>query len=262
MIQIDDVTLHLGDLRDVLPTLPENSVDYVCTDPPYGINFMGRGWDHAVPGPEYWEAVLRVCKPGAMMLAFGGTRTYHRLTCAIEDAGWTICDCLMWLYGSGMSKSGDIGKMIDKSKGAVREVVGTKIDQAVLGTCTNGRLADLQIAAEVVRGKKVAPGVRLLAIPASMAIYKRVMADGTLMTLAEAGAVICNPNCGPCMGNHQGVLAPGEVCISATNRNFQGRMGCREAEIYLASPATVAASAVAGYIADPREYLVGKDTES
>jgi len=129
MIQIDDVTLHLGDLRDVLPTLPENSVDYVCTDPPYGINFMGRGWDHAVPGPEYWEAVLRVCKPGAMMLAFGGTRTYHRLTCAIEDAGWTICDCLMWLYGSGMSKSGDIGKMIDKSKGAVREVVGTKIGQ-------------------------------------------------------------------------------------------------------------------------------------
>jgi len=138
------------------------------------------------------------------------------------------------------------------------EVIGTRVDQAIVGTCTNGRLIDLQIAAEVVRGRKIAPHVRLLAIPASMPIYKQAMADGTLMTLAEAGAVICNPNCGPCMGNHQGVLAPGEVCISATNRNFKGRMGCAEAEIYLASPATVAASAIAGQIADPRESLVEK----
>ena len=109
--------------------LPESSVDFVVTDPPYGLGFMERDWDHEVPGPEYWRAIARVCKPGAMLLAFGGTRTYHRLTCAIEDAGWEIRDCLMWLYGQGMPKCGDIGKLIDKAKGAEREVVGDKLDR-------------------------------------------------------------------------------------------------------------------------------------
>jgi DNA modification methylase len=123
------ITLYQGDLRDVLPTLPEASVDFVVTDPPYGICFMEMGWDHAIPGPTYWESIARACKPGALLLAFGGTRTYHRLCCAIEDAGWEIRDCLMWLYGQGMPKAGDIGKLIDKSKGAAREVVGTKLDR-------------------------------------------------------------------------------------------------------------------------------------
>ena len=125
----DNLSLYCGDLRDVLPTLPEASVDFVCTDPPYGLSFMEKDWDHEVPGPEYWRAIARVCKPGALMLAFGGTRTYHRLTCAIEDAGWEIRDCLMWLYGQGMPKCGDIGKLIDKSKGAEREVIGDKLDR-------------------------------------------------------------------------------------------------------------------------------------
>jgi 3-isopropylmalate/(R)-2-methylmalate dehydratase large subunit len=137
----------------------------------------------------------------------------------------------------------------------ISEVAGTRIDQAVIGTCTNGRLADLRIAAEIAGGRRVASGVRLLVVPASMPVYRQAMADGTLMALLDAGATICNPNCGPCMGSHEGILAPGEVCISATNRNFRGRMGCAEAEIYLASPATVAASALAGCLADPREWL-------
>ena len=114
----DNLSLYCGNCRDVLATLPENSVDFVATDPPYGISFMEKDWDHEVPGPEYWRAVARVCKPGALLLAFGGTRTYHRLTCAIEDAGWEIRDCLMWLYGQGFPKAADIGKLIDKAKGA------------------------------------------------------------------------------------------------------------------------------------------------
>ena len=120
----DDITIYHGDLLDVLPQLPEASVDCVVTDPPYGLRFMEKGWDHDVPGPAYWQAIARVCKPGALLLAFGGTRTYHRLTCAIEDAGWEIRDCLMWLHGQGFPKSLDISKAIDKAAGAVREVIG------------------------------------------------------------------------------------------------------------------------------------------
>ena len=125
----DNLSLYCGNCLDVLATLPENSVDFVVTDPPYGLSFMERDWDHDVPGPEYWRAIGRVCKPGALLLAFGGTRTYHRLTCAIEDAGWEIRDCLMWLYGQGFPKAADIGKLIDKAKGAQREVIGDKLDR-------------------------------------------------------------------------------------------------------------------------------------
>lgn len=125
----DNLSLYCGDLREVLPALAEASVDFVCTDAPYGLCFMEKDWDREVPGPEYWRSIARVCKPGALLLAFGGTRTYHRLTCAIEDAGWEIRDCLMWLYGSGMPKCGDIGKLIDKSKGAERQVIGDKLDR-------------------------------------------------------------------------------------------------------------------------------------
>ena len=111
-------------LLDVLPQLPEASVDCTVTDPPYGLHFMEKGWDHDVPGPAYWQAIARVCKPGALLLAFGGTRTYHRLACAIEDAGWEIRDCLMWLQGQGFPKALDISKALDKAAGAEREVVG------------------------------------------------------------------------------------------------------------------------------------------
>jgi DNA modification methylase len=117
--------LH-GDMRQVLATLPPESVDAVVTDPPYGLEFMAKGWDREVPGPDYWREVLRVCRPGAHLLACGGTRTAHRLACAIEDAGWEVRDCLSWLYGSGFPKSHDVSKAIDREAGAVREVVGMR----------------------------------------------------------------------------------------------------------------------------------------
>jgi 3-isopropylmalate/(R)-2-methylmalate dehydratase large subunit len=130
-------------------------------------------------------------------------------------------------------------------------VQGTKIDQAFLGTCTNGRLDDLAAAAEVLEGRKIAEGKRMIIIPASEEIYLAALQAGYLETFLKAGAVVESPGCGPCMGNHMGVPAVGEVSISTANRNFQGRMGTKESEVYLASPAVVAASAVAGEIISP-----------
>ena len=118
------VDIYHGDCREVMRTLDPESVDSIVSDPPYGLSFMGKGWDHGVPGVEFWTEALRVAKPGAHLLAFGGTRTYHRLACAIEDAGWEIRDCVMWVYGSGFPKSHDVSKAIDKAAGAEREVVG------------------------------------------------------------------------------------------------------------------------------------------
>jgi 3-isopropylmalate/(R)-2-methylmalate dehydratase large subunit len=135
----------------------------------------------------------------------------------------------------------------------VSEVAGLQIDQALIGTCTNGRLEDLEAAAKILRGKQIAPWVRLLVLPASREILLAAMESGTIADLVKAGATLLNPGCGPCLGAHEGCMAPGERTISTANRNFKGRMGSREAEIYLASPATVAASALAGQITDPRE---------
>ena len=135
------------------------------------------------------------------------------------------------------------------------QVAGTRVQQAFIGTCTNGRLEDLAAAAAIVRGQQVAHGTRLLVIPASSEVLNDALRLGYIQTLTEAGAMIGVPGCGPCMGNHMGIPAPKEVTISSANRNFQGRMGTRDAEIYLASPAVVAASAIKGVIADPREIL-------
>jgi len=134
----------------------------------------------------------------------------------------------------------------------VSEVGRVRIDQAFLGSCTNGRLEDLRVAAEILKGRRVESGVRLIVAPASQDIFLQAAREGLLETFVEAGALVCNPNCGPCLGGHMGLLAPGEVCVSSSNRNFVGRMGSPEAHVYLASPATVAASAVAGRLTDPR----------
>lgn len=134
----------------------------------------------------------------------------------------------------------------------IDEVVGTKIDQIVIGSCTNGRLDDLEIAAKTVKGKKVHRLTRMLVFPASWRIYREAMRRGYLADLAEAGAVVCNPGCGPCLGVHQGALGDKEVALATTNRNFKGRMGNPLAEVYLCSPAVAAASALTGVITDPR----------
>ena len=134
----------------------------------------------------------------------------------------------------------------------VEEVAGTKIDMAFLGSCTNARIEDLRAAAELMKGEKVAARVRMIVTPASQAIYRQAVKEGLADVFLEAGATFTSSTCGPCFGGHMGVLGPKEVCISSTNRNYPGRMGSPEAQVYLGSPYTVAASALYGQITDPR----------
>jgi 3-isopropylmalate/(R)-2-methylmalate dehydratase large subunit len=130
-----------------------------------------------------------------------------------------------------------------------------KIDQSVVGSCTNGRLEDLRVAAEILRGRKVHPGVRCIVIPGTQQIYLDALREGLIETFVEAGAAVSTPTCGPCLGGHMGVLAAGERAVSTTNRNFRGRMGHPDSEVYLAGPAVAAASAVTGRITEPKEVL-------
>lgn len=135
----------------------------------------------------------------------------------------------------------------------VDELDKIEIDQVVIGSCTNGRMEDMRTAAEILKGKKVAKGVRCIVIPATQAIYLQCIKEGIAEVFVEAGAIVSTPTCGPCLGGHMGILASGEKAVSTSNRNFVGRMGHTKSEIYLASPAVAAASAVKGYIADPRD---------
>jgi 3-isopropylmalate/(R)-2-methylmalate dehydratase large subunit len=137
----------------------------------------------------------------------------------------------------------------------VKDAAGTKIDQAYIGSCANGTLDDLELAASVVVGKRVAAGVRFIVTPASQLVYREALKSGALEKLADAGAMIAPPTCGACGGGHMGVIGPDEVCITATTRNFKGRMGDPSSKVFMGSPATVAASALTGYITDPREFL-------
>ncbi|MBN1155218.1 3-isopropylmalate dehydratase large subunit [candidate division KSB1 bacterium] len=137
----------------------------------------------------------------------------------------------------------------------IDKVAGIKIDQCLLGTCTNGRLVDIEKAASLLKGRQVDRGVRLLVLPASRSILNEALRLGYIETLSRAGAIILPPGCGPCLGAHMGVLAPGEKCLSTANRNFKGRMGCKDAEIYLSSPETLAVSAIYGVITDPRKVM-------
>ena len=135
----------------------------------------------------------------------------------------------------------------------VREAGEVKIDQVVIGSCTNGRIGDLRTAAKVLEGRHVAPGVRVIVFPATQKIYLQAIEEGLIQTFIKAGAIVSTPTCGPCLGGHMGVLAAGERAVSTTNRNFVGRMGHVESEVYLASPAVAAASAVTGKISEPAE---------
>ena len=135
----------------------------------------------------------------------------------------------------------------------ISKVEGTRIDQVFIGSCTNGRMEDLESAASILRGRHVHSGVRLLVVPASRKVYVDALDAGLLRVFAEAGGLVCNPSCGACFGGHIGILAPGEVGLATSNRNFRGRQGSPEAEVYLVSPVTAAASAVSGVITDPRE---------
>ena len=171
------IDIHHGDCREVMATLDAESVDAIVCDPPYGLSFMGKGWDHGVPGVEFWTEALRVAKPGAHLLAFGGTRTYHRLACAIEDAGWEIRDCIMWCFGSGFPKSHDVSKAIDKRGGnahltaeigaalraarKARGISATEADRTYCGGVTlwswyEGRPAGQQLPAADVMAKVAA----------------------------------------------------------------------------------------------------------
>jgi 3-isopropylmalate/(R)-2-methylmalate dehydratase large subunit len=156
--------------------------------------------------------------------------------------------------------AGDIVPMVAKphtvdNTSPAADLKGTKVDQVLIGTCTNGRLADLRAAARVLAGRRRAAHTRLIVTPASQAVARAAAGEGLYDVFWNAGAVITNPGCGACVGIHEGILADGEVCLSTANRNFHGRMGNPEASIYLASPATAAATAVAGHITDPRELL-------
>jgi 3-isopropylmalate/(R)-2-methylmalate dehydratase large subunit len=143
---------------------------------------------------------------------------------------------------------------VDNTKTA-KELTGTKVDQVFIGTCTNGRLDDLGIAADILKGKHRHPDTRLIVTPASQDVYLQALKAGYIETFVKAGAAVMAPGCGACVGVHQGILADGEVCLATQNRNFKGRMGNTEGYIYLSSPATAAASAIAGKIVDPREVL-------
>lgn len=137
----------------------------------------------------------------------------------------------------------------------ITDIEDLEIQQFLIGTCTNGRLSDFKIAAEILKNKKIDTNARLLILPSSRQVYIDALTEGLIEIFTKAGGIILPPGCGPCLGAHQGVLAPKERCLSTANRNFKGRMGCKEAEIYLASPATVAASAIYGKITDPRKEV-------
>ncbi len=143
---------------------------------------------------------------------------------------------------------------VDRVK-AVEELSGVKIDQAFLGSCTNGRLEDLEVAAGILRGRKIAPYIRFIVTPASRGVFTEAVKRGIISTLVEAGAIVTPPACGLCCGRSGGIVSDGEKVIATNNRNFLGRMGGPKSEIFLASPATVAASALTGAIVDPRNYL-------
>lgn len=187
------------------------------------------------------------------ILDYLSTRTTHRFEPVKSDKDATY-DSKFSVDVSDLEPYVTAPHSLANSK-PVSELQGTPVDQAFIGSCANARYEDLEAAARVLKGHKVSSSTRLIVTPASWDVYLKAMDEGLLKIFVESGAVVTNSSCGPCMGGCNGVLAPGEKCISSSNRNFKGRMGSPEAEVYLASPATVAASSIRGRITDPREYL-------
>ena len=192
------------------------------------------------PGDDVCRSHLSQAAPGAEVTPLhpdDGASYAERRTVQLEDIPPMVA-----LPGSVIHNAGPVGA-----------VAGTRIDQAFIGSCANGQLADIEVAARILRGRRVAPTTRLIVTPASQRVYAEASRKGYLADLAEAGATVTPPTCGACFGYHMGVLAPGEVCITASTRNFKGRMGSPDADVFMASPATVAASAVRGVISDVRD---------
>jgi 3-isopropylmalate/(R)-2-methylmalate dehydratase large subunit len=192
-----------------------------------------------------------ICFPDHKTKDFLSSRSSEVWAAVLSDPGAEISESMQFEFS-------DIGPQVAKPHSVdnvvpVEEAEGIPVDQVFIGSCTNGRLEDLREAERLLRGKKVSDDVRLIVAPASREVYIEASESGILASLARAGAVILNPGCGPCLGAHEGLLAAGERCLSTTNRNFRGRMGSPKAEIYLASPATAAASALKGANVSPAE---------
>jgi 3-isopropylmalate/(R)-2-methylmalate dehydratase large subunit len=194
-----------------------------------------------------------IVAPDALTLDYVKPRAKRPFTCYQSDPDAVYEKVYEWDL-SGLEPQVSLPHLPSNSV-PVSEVKDVTIDQAVIGSCTNGRIEDLRMAADILRGRQVHQDVRLIVIPATQEIYKQAMREGLIDLFIDAGAAVSTPTCGPCLGGYMGILAAGERCISTTNRNFVGRMGDRTSEVYLAGPAVAAASAVAGRIAGPEEVL-------
>ncbi len=192
-----------------------------------------------------------ICEPDQKTFKFLEGRVKHDYRSVYSDKD-SIYKQTVKIRGSELEPQVACPHAVDNVK-PVGEVAGTAINQVFIGSCTNGRLEDLQAAAEILKGEKINKDVRVIATPASPEVYKAANAAGIITTLMDAGAVLCNPSCSVCFGGNHGILAPGEVSLSTSNRNFRGRQGSTESFVYLCSPATAAASALYGVITDPRE---------
>lgn len=192
-----------------------------------------------------------ICEPDEKTFKFLENRVHHDYQPVYSDSDAFYRETVE-VNGGDLDPQVACPHAVDNVK-PVNEVAGTKINQIFIGSCTNGRLEDLRIAAEILEGEKISKNVRVIATPASPEVYGQANAEGIITKLMNAGAVICNPSCSVCFGGNHGILAPGEVSLSTSNRNFRGRQGSTESYVYLSSPATAAASAIYGAITDPRE---------
>jgi 3-isopropylmalate/(R)-2-methylmalate dehydratase large subunit len=200
------------------------------------------------------SAEFAVCEADDVMVQWLRARTGRPFDCVAPDSDARYAD-VRTVNLSTLEPLVALPDGVVRNSRPVREVAGAHIDQAFVGSCANGTLEDLALVAEVLRGRRVHDGVRFVVTPGSQAVYREANRQGHIATITEAGAVVTAATCGACSGGHAGVLAAGETCITASTRNFKGRMGDPEAKIYMGSPATVAASALKGVITDPREFL-------